>query len=370
MDEPRNPPNPCGEPQPREPAPPLPPFPPVPPAPLAPPRGSGASPLLWIGLIVSLVLLAGSVFMNVALLVAITVQGGPSGGANLVEKRIQGKGREKVLVVDVSGLISRGGAVLFFPAENVVEHVKQRLAVAERDERIRAVILRVDSPGGTVTASEEIFKAIAEFKKKTGKPVVSLMGDTAASGGYYVSMACDRVVAHEATLTGSIGVIMQVLNYKGLFDKYGLRWNTITPKDADLKSIGSGDREMTEEERAVFQSMVEEMYELFLQRVKSGRPGLSIERIRELADGRPYTGAQAHKAGLVDALGDLDTALEEARRIKSFDREASVIELRTVTPFSSLFGMRSSPAAPTLTAAEIGKALESAAGPKFYFLYQ
>jgi protease-4 len=183
-------------------------------------------------------------------------------------------------------------------------------------------------------------------------------------------MACDRVVAHEATLTGSIGVIMQVLNYKGLFDKYGLRWNTITPKDADLKSIGSGDREMTEEERAVFQSMVEEMYELFLQRVKSGRPGLSIERIRELADGRPYTGAQAHKAGLVDALGDLDTALEEARRIKSFDREASVIELRTVTPFSSLFGMRSSPAAPTLTAAEIGKALESAAGPKFYFLYQ
>jgi protease IV len=387
MNEPRSEPNPIGGNDPGVPAPgggfPPPPapgpepagrespfrgFPPPTPAPAA--KAAGASPLPWIGMIVALVLLAGSAFLNVALVMAIAVQGMPAGGTNLAEKRLQGTGRDKVLVVDVSGLISRGGSVLFLPAEDVVEHVKARLAVAERDERIKAVILRVNSPGGTVTASDDIYKAVLEFKKKSGKPVVSLMGDTAASGGYYVSMACDRVVAHEATLTGSIGVIMQFLNYKGLFEKYGLRWQTITPADADLKSIGAGDRDMTEKERQVFQSMIEEMYTLFLERVKAGRKNLTAEKIRELADGRPYTGKQAFEAGLVDALGDLDTALEEARKIRSFARDAVVIELRTVTPFSSLFGMRSAAPAPALSAADIGHALENTLGARFYFLYQ
>jgi protease-4 len=218
-------------------------MPPPPPLQTARRPGGGASPVLWILLILGLFILVLSLFLNLVLGLSLATGSLTRSRGNLVENHIQGSSRDKILVINVNGLISSGETVLFFPAPNMVEHVKQRLDIAARSPRIKAVILRVDSPGGTVTASDEIFKAIEEFKKESRKPVVSLMGSVAASGGYYVSMACDHVVAHKATMTGSIGVIMQFLNYRGLSEKYGVKWETITPENAHLKSIGSGSRE-------------------------------------------------------------------------------------------------------------------------------
>jgi protease-4 len=184
-------------------------------------------------------------------------------------------------------------------------------------------------------------------------------------------MACDRVVAHPATITGSIGVIMQFLNYKGLFEKHGLRWETFVPEGAQLKDIGAADKEMTPEDREVLQSMVEDMYELFLDRVKAGRKNLTEETIRTLADGRPYTGGQAHEAGLVDVLGSFEEALAEARKIRRFGADPRVVEYKTVTPFSSLFGLSSlrEPAGAD-GVADLAHALESRTVPRLYYLYQ
>jgi protease-4 len=298
-------------------------------------------------------------------------EGLPRHTGNLQGRRIQGTGRDKILVINVNGLISSGETVLIFPSPDMVEVVKSRLRIAEKDKNIKAVILKVDSPGGTVLASDEIFKEITAFKKKTGKPVISLMGSVAASGGYYISMACDRIVAHKATITGSIGVIMQFLNYKGLSDKYGLRWESITPENARLKDIGSPSKEMSEEERQVFKAMVEEMYTLFLDRVKSGRKNLSEEKILELADGRPYTGSQAAELGLVDLLGDLDTAIEEARKIKGLGSDPTVMEYHPVTTFSRFFGRYTGggaeKASPTL--GDLARSFENGTFPRLYYLY-
>jgi len=337
-----------------------------------PPPGKGSSPVVWILVILGLFVLAVSILFNVVLLGVIVAQGFPGTGAgNMIEKRVQGKASDKVLLINVSGVISSGQTVLFLPSGDLVQHVKQRLRVAERNKAIKAVILKVDSPGGTVTASDEIFKAVEAFREKTGKPVISLMDSVAASGGYYVSMACDRVVAHRATLTGSIGVIMQFLNYKGLFEEHGLKWITITPENADLKDIGAADQEFTEKDRQVMQSMVEDMYDLFLDRVKAGRPNLSESEILRLADGRPYTGQQALDNGLVDVLGDLDTALQEARKIKPFAEDATVVEYRTITPFSGLFGMTGpSPPGGREALGRLAEGLQERTVPRFYYLYQ
>jgi len=210
------------------------------------------------------------------------------------------------------------------------------------DPAIKAVVVSVNSPGGSVVASDEIYHALVKFDK----PVVIWMGETAASGGYYISCGGDYVFAHPDTLTGSIGVISQFLNAEELMQKVGVDAVVIT--SGPVKDIGSPFREMTEEEQALWKGIIDETYEGFVELVAQARD-LPVEQVRELADGSVYTGRQALKLGLVDGVGTLDDAIAKAAELGGIAGKPQVIELRTpLTFFDMLYGFQGRSAVPTL----------------------
>jgi protease-4 len=190
--------------------------------------------------------------------------------------------------------------------------------------------VRVNSPGGSVVASDEIYHALLSFDK----PVVISMADTAASGGYYIACAGDHVIAHPDTLTGSIGVISQFLTFEGLLDKIGVDAVVITT--GPRKDIGSPYREMTEEEKALWREILDQVYEDFVDVVVEAR-GLPEEMVRELADGRVYTGQQALRLGLVDAVGTRDDAIDKAAELGGVEGWPRVIELKPQPSFLQMF---------------------------------
>jgi len=220
------------------------------------------------------------------------------------------KAKEKILLVDVSGMITAGGdGGLLSREKDSTAMVYAQLSRASKDRAVRGVILRLDTPGGEVTASDVIHHEILRYKRKTGVPVTALMMSLAASGGYYIACAADWIVAHPTTLTGSIGVVALFPETAVLLDKLGLRVNVI--KSGGLKDAGSFFRKMTDEERILFQSLIEGDYRIFLDVVAAGRAGrLTPEEILGLADGRVFSGRQALEHKLVDAVGYFDTALE------------------------------------------------------------
>lgn len=225
--------------------------------------------------------------------------------------------KDKIAVIEVAGVIA--SEALDHSGHDSVDLIKEQLGRAEDDEQVKAVLLKVDSPGGEVLASDEIYRALAAFQKDSGKPVVVSMGGMAASGGYYVSAPCRWIVANELTITGSIGVIMHGYNYRGLMDKVGIRPEVF--KSGPLKDMLSGDKlEVSPTERALVQGMIDETFRRFKEVVREGRgwaasqnegEGKSLARNwEEFADGRILTGRQALQLGLVDELGNLDTALD------------------------------------------------------------
>ncbi len=191
-----------------------------------------------------------------------------------------------------------------------------------RQGRIKALVVRIDSPGGGVAASQEIHACLTRYREETGRPVVASMGGVAASGGYYVACATDRIVANPGTLTGSIGVILTFANAEGLLSRIGLRFQSI--KSGPMKDEGAFWRDLTEEERKVLQSMVDDVYEQFVDAVEEGRR-IPREEILALADGRVLSGRQAFEAGLVDTLGDLSLAVDEARNLAGLRKSAPVL---------------------------------------------
>lgn len=220
----------------------------------------------------------------------------------------------KIALVDVDGVLRSertDGALLGLPGENPVSLFKEKLDRAAHDGNVRAIVVRIDSPGGSVTASDLMYDELRRFRERSGKPIVACMMDVAASGGYYIACAADRIYAHPTTVTGSIGVIVILPNVVGTMEKIGVRANVF--KSGALKDAGSPFREMNERDKAVFQGIVSEMYERFLAVVGRGRPNLSPERIRELADGRVYTAREAREAGLIDEIGTLNDALAAAK---------------------------------------------------------
>ena len=194
--------------------------------------------------------------------------------------------------------------------------MRSQLEQAAEDERVKAVILEVDSPGGSVVASDEMHGAIRDFKQETGKPVVVCMKETAASGGYWISTAADEVVANPATLTGSIGVILPLTNMEEAEKKLGIKQEVV--KSGEFKDIGSSSRQITPEEREIFQALIDENYDQFVKVIAQGRD-MPEGEVRRIADGRIYTGLQAESLGLVDGLGDLDEAAEASRRLAKID---------------------------------------------------
>jgi len=239
------------------------------------------------------------------------------------EVQLSGTGDGKVLLLDFSGLISTQDKDGFVPQPNLLATFKEELTRASKDEKVKALVVRINSPGGTVTASDIMYHELKEFKSKKKVPVIASMMDVAASGGYYLAMASDTVLVHPSTVTGSIGVIMLTVNAKGLLEKVGVEASAIT--SSPRKDMGSPFRTMTPEERAIFQSVIDSFYQRFLSVVQAGRPNLSAEQIKKLADGRIYSGEQAKEAGLVDDIGYLDDALELAKK------KAGLTEARIVT---------------------------------------
>jgi protease-4 len=218
--------------------------------------------------------------------------------------------RDKIAIIDVDGLImnARSSGILS-DGENPVSMFREKLDAAADDKHVKAVVLRINSPGGAVTASDMMYQDLQNFRKDKGKPVVACMMDTAASGAYYLAMACDRVFAHPTTVTGSIGVIMSLYNATGLLSKLGVASDPI--KSGPIKDIGNPARPMTPEERAILQGMVNNFYGQFVGIVAKGR-NMPEDKVKKLADGRIYTGQEAKDLGLVDEVGYLEDALQSA----------------------------------------------------------
>ncbi len=234
----------------------------------------------------------------------------------------------KIALIDVDGVLENQRermVVTGARGENPVALFKEKLDKAARDQRVRAVVVRINSPGGTVTASDLMHTELRDFRARTDKPVVASMLDVAASGGYYLACAADRIFAHPTTITGSIGVVMLLPEFSGTMQKLGIGMRTF--KSGDMKDAGSIFREMTPEERAVFQRLIMGMYERFLAVVRQGRPDLPPERLVALADGRVYLGPEAREHGLVDDIGTIQDALVAAKEAAGLaDKKVLVVQ--------------------------------------------
>ena len=234
-----------------------------------------------------------------------------------------GKGgtNDKVAIVEVEGLLINARAGGFLQAqENKVSLFTQQMRAAAKDKSVKAVVLRVNSPGGTVTASDTMYEIVKEFRQKTGKPVVAATQEVAASGGYYVCCAADKIVAQPTSIIGSIGVLMNTLEFEGALGKLGIRADAI--KSGPLKDMGSPYRSLEAPERAVMQEMVDEYFQRFADVVSSTRPvqeprpslPLAAE-YRGVYSGRVFSGARAVELGLADKTGRLDEAIALARQL-------------------------------------------------------
>ncbi|HWP34242.1 MAG TPA: signal peptide peptidase SppA [Thermodesulfobacteriota bacterium] len=300
--------------------------------------------------------------------VTINLPGGRRGP--LEEVTVRGEGPDKILVLDLSGFIlgeTRLTLLGLSPLENTVERVGEELERAARDPAVKGVVLRINSPGGTVTASDVLYNALRRYKARAGVPVVAALLDVATSGAYYVAMAADEVIAHPTTITGSIGVVYALVSAAGLYDKLGLADQTV--KSDRYKDIGSPRRAPTAEERAILQSQIDDLFRRFLATVQAGRPRLSPEQIRSLADGRPYTAQQALAAGLVDAIGYLDDAVEAVQRRAKLPRARVVVYVRPGAARPTHLYAGTPPHLPASAAHSWLAQLAGTGGPAFLYLW-
>ena len=288
----------------------------------------------------------------------------------LEEETVEGHGDAKILMMDVSGFISdeSPGSVLTIgnPPTRVpmLVRVREELKKAQKDAKIKALVLRINSPGGTVTASDIIFRELQEFRKATGVPIVASMMDVAASGGYYVALAADTIMAHPTTVTGSIGVIMISLNAEGLMQKVGLAANTI--KSAEHKDMGSPFRALTPQERAIFQSVIDDLQRQFVGKVVERRK-LAPAAAASLADGRIYTAEQALAHRLVDRIGYVADAVDVARQAAGL-HEAKVVIYKRPREYRATYYAKAEAEAGALTTLSQLAGL-TGAGPKFLYLW-
>ena len=277
--------------------------------------------------------------------------------------------KDKVLLIPLSGIVSSSSSRgAFSSRDNMVEVLGMQLDKAKKDKHIKGLILTVNSPGGAVTASEIIYHKIMKFKKEKDVPVVVLMGGVAASGGYYVSMAGDKIIAHPTTITGSIGVISMYFNLQGLFGKIGV--DVVTLKTGAMKDVGSFARPMEPEEKAYIMAILEQMYGVFLDRVLSNRTELTREELLKLADGRVFTASQAIEAKLIDQIGYFEDAVSAVKEEGKFSA-ASIVAYEW--PWNHKYDVYSAltPGRPidiNLLKLDFG-ALDSIGRPGFYYIW-
>ena len=264
---------------------------------------------------------------------AIVIGGGALILLNALLPDLDFSGQDRVALIRVEGVI--------LDAQATISELKQY----SENPLVKAIVLRIDSPGGGVVPSQEIHDAVKRVKNKSNKAVIASMGTVAASGGYYIAAATDRIIANPGTLTGSIGVIMEMANFEGLLKKVGVEGVVI--KSGRFKDVGSPLRKMSDEERKLLQSVMDDVHHQFIEAVADGR-SLEVSEVEPLADGRIYTGRQAKEARLVDELGDLDDAIHIAADIAGMEGEPKVIEPRKRFSFRDIIESRWSSVFPKL----------------------
>jgi protease-4 len=313
-------------------------------------------------LLASTLFFAGLTFVLFVALAAVIGGGdmptGPSGTivrTPYTQRTISGNAssKERILVIPVQGIISNmPEESLFGQRPGMVSRIQEMLNDAESDPLIKAVILQIDSPGGGVTASDILYHAIRTFRERSNKPVIALMDNIAASGGYYIASACDHIIAHRTTLTGSVGVIMPLMGFDGLLKKIGVEPRII--KSGKMKDMGSPYKEMDPDERKLLQDLVNESYEIFVDVVHKGMQergqALTLEEVKTLCDGRILTGPQAHKLGFVDQIGYFqDAAAYAAQKAGIQPGDIHVVAYQQATGlFSALMTKAATPTPSTI----------------------
>lgn len=287
-------------------------------------------------------LMNGCAFVNVPLLAP---------PKPLDEQVLEGEGRKKILLLDVSGIVSereKSGGMLSKGTPSTVDRVREALKKAEADDDIAGVIVRINSPGGTVTASDIIRHDINGFRSRRKVPVHACIMGVGASGGYYIATAADRIIAHPTAITGSIGVLLLKFNIEGLLDKIGVREQTI--KSGEKKDILSPFRAATPEEQKLVQAIIDQLYGRFLDSIMA-RPNNTLTRkeLETLADGRIYTAEQAFSARLIDKTGYLDDVIADMKKQLGVDQAKIVTYYRPGSYKGSIYA-ESSPDATSIPA--------------------
>lgn len=278
------------------------------------------------------------------------------------EQLVEDGGPEKIVQLFVNGVISAEPEAAGLPS--MVDRLKDQLLQAEQDELVAGIVLRIESPGGEVVATDEIYRKLMELKEKRGIPIVVSMGSTAASGGYYLATAGDAIFANPNTITGSLGVIFSLPNYAEAADRFGVRQYVI--KSGKFKDIGNPLRDLAPEERSIFQTLVNESYARFVDVIVKGR-NLPRQRVLEIADGRIYSGQQAKRLQLIDEFGDLEEATAYARDMAGVP-DASVVRYTEVFSLESLlFGLQKK--VWQNSSFSLGKYLETDSSPKLMYLF-
>ena len=287
----------------------------------------------------------------------------------LEEETVEGKGSSKILLLDLSGTLAEDLPSFSLgappPRVPLLARVREELARAEKDDHVRALIVRINSPGGTITASDILYHEILAFKQRRKIPVIAAIMDVGASGGYYAALAADTIVANPTTITGSIGVVMVTVNAQGLMEKIGVA--PLAIKSGPMKDAGSPFRSLTGPELAVFQNIIDEMYGRFVGLIVQSRK-LPEDRVRALADGRVYTAEQALRLGLVDRIGYLEDVVKLAKDAAKLDEARVVMYHRPKEYRSNLYSRTPASATAESTLAQFAAAL-GGGGPRFLYLW-
>lgn len=236
-----------------------------------------------------------------------------------VVQRDAGRIDGRVAIIDITGTITNTArSHLLRAGENPVSLMYEKLQAVRSDHQIKAIILRINSPGGTVTASDAVYRQIMAFKQETHMPVVALFMDLAASGAYYVSCSADHIVTYPTSITASIGVILQTISFKPALQRWGIEPRAIT--SGPNKAAGSPFEQLNEEQQQILQQLVDDFYKQFVSTVKKSRPDIEARNLPWLTDGRIVSGSTAVQVGLADELGDLQTAFAVAKKLAGLNR--------------------------------------------------
>jgi protease-4 len=322
---------------------------------------------VWLGLSVLIIVLTGCGQTAFQISLVRTHQG-------LKETRIQGdKGlfvSDKIAIIDVDGvLVNKQKRGLIHKGENPVSLFIEKLDKAANDRSVKAVVLRLNSPGGTVTASDVMYHTLREFKRRTGKPIVTCVLGMGCSGAYYLACGSDGIVAQSSSVMGSIGTIFQTFSVAGTMEKIGVK--AVAIKSGRMKDMASPLHDLDDDEREVLQGIIDNLYGQFLKVVEDGRKSIDAQKLKALADGRVFTAEQALREGLIDRIGYLEDGIEWAKEKAGVQKAQVVIYHRASDYKPNAYGLTAA------NADDLGPLINielpdwlNAGGAQFLYLWQ